>query len=574
MHLNLAHNNFMSLADHTFKKYAENDFVCHVGQPAMTYKKAQRKVIELQAMFKGLGLKQGDKIAICSENMPHWGIVYLAITAMGAVAVPILPDFHSNEIHHIIKHSQVKAIFVSNRLCVRLNEEDFSSSLSYVFALETLDLIEDKTPKHSELFVKGVQTIAQIKEKAIKFAKQKKLLKMSEIDDRLTINPDDVAVILYTSGTTGQSKGVMLSHSNLLSQLFQANTLIDITMDDRFLSILPLAHTFECSVGFLVPFSNGASIHYIKRVPSPKIILDAMQTVKPSCMLSVPLVIEKIYKNKVLAEFNKNKVTKYLYNNVTFVRKQLNKIAGKKLMESFGGEMRFFGIGGAKLSRFVEQFLIEANFPYAIGYGLTETAPILAAAVPGRTKLGSTGTFLPGVEYRLVKQNEQDNEGELHVKGPNLMLGYYQEETRTQEVIDADGWFNTGDLGYVNELGVLTISGRSKNVIIGASGENIYPEAIENIIDQHPFVLESMVYELDTKVVAKIYIDYDLFDEEHNLKTQTDADLHKDILVLLEEIKNGANQQLSAFSKLSAVYEQREPFIKTPTKKIKRYLHV
>jgi len=564
----------MSLADHTFKKYAENDFVCHVGQPAMTYKKAQRKVIELQAMFKGLGLKQGDKIAICSENMPHWGIVYLAITAMGAVAVPILPDFHSNEIHHIIKHSQVKAIFVSNRLCVRLNEEDFSSSLSYVFALETLDLIEDKTPKHSELFVKGVQTIAQIKEKAIKFAKQKKLLKMSEIDDRLTINPDDVAVILYTSGTTGQSKGVMLSHSNLLSQLFQANTLIDITMDDRFLSILPLAHTFECSVGFLVPFSNGASIHYIKRVPSPKIILDAMQTVKPSCMLSVPLVIEKIYKNKVLAEFNKNKVTKYLYNNVTFVRKQLNKIAGKKLMESFGGEMRFFGIGGAKLSRFVEQFLIEANFPYAIGYGLTETAPILAAAVPGRTKLGSTGTFLPGVEYRLVKQNEQDNEGELHVKGPNLMLGYYQEETRTQEVIDADGWFNTGDLGYVNELGVLTISGRSKNVIIGASGENIYPEAIENIIDQHPFVLESMVYELDTKVVAKIYIDYDLFDEEHNLKTQTDADLHKDILVLLEEIKNGANQQLSAFSKLSAVYEQREPFIKTPTKKIKRYLHV
>jgi long-chain acyl-CoA synthetase len=574
MHLNLAHNNFMSLADHTFKKYAENDFVCYVGQPAMTYKKAQRKVIELQAMFKELGLKQGDKIAICSENMPHWGIVYLAITAMGAIAVPILPDFHSNEIHHIIKHSQVKAIFVSNRLCARLNEEDFSSSLSYVFSLETFDLIEDKTPKHSDLFAKGVQTIAQIKEKAIKFAKQKKLLKMSEIDDRLTINPDDIAVILYTSGTTGQSKGVMLSHSNLLSQLFQANTLIDITMEDRFLSILPLAHTFECSVGFLVPFSNGASIHYVKRVPSPKIILDAMQTVKPTCMLSVPLVIEKIYKNKVLAEFNKNKVTKYLYNNVSFVRKQLNKVAGKKLMESFGGEMRFFGIGGAKLSRFVEQFLIEANFPYAIGYGLTETAPILAAAVPGRTKLGTTGTFLPGVEYRLVKQNEQDTEGELHVKGPNLMLGYYQEETRTQEVIDAEGWFNTGDLGYVDDLGVLTISGRSKNVIIGASGENIYPEAVENIIDQHPLVIESMVYELDSKVVAKIYIDYDLFDEEHNLNKQTDADLHKDIVALLEEIKQGANDQLSAFSKLSAVYEQREPFIKTPTKKIKRYLHV
>jgi long-chain acyl-CoA synthetase len=574
MHLNLAHNNFMSLADHTFRKFADNDFVCYVGQPAITYKKAQRKVIELQAMFKELGLKQGDKIAICSENMPHWGLVYLAITAMGAIAVPILPDFHSNEIHHIIKHSQAKAIFVSNKLGSRLNEEDFSSSLSYVFALETLDLIEDKTPKHSELFAKGVHTITQIKEKAIQFAKQKKLLKMSEIDERLTINPDDIAVILYTSGTTGQSKGVMLSHFNLLSQLFQANTLIEITHEDRFLSILPLAHTFECSVGFLVPFSNGASIHYLKKVPSPKIMLDAMQAVKPTCLLSVPLVIEKIYKNKVLAEFNKNKVIKYLYHNVSFARKQLNKVAGKKLIESFGGQIKFFGIGGAKLSRFVEQFLIEANFPYAIGYGLTETAPILAAAVPGKTKLGTTGTFLPGVEYRLVKQNEQDKEGELHVKAPNLMLGYYQEEARTQEVIDSEGWFNTGDLGYIDDLGVLTISGRSKNVIIGASGENIYPEGVENVIDQHPLVLESMVYELDSKVVAKIHIDYDRFDELHNLKTQSDADLHKDILVLLEEIKNQANQQLSSFSKLSAVYEQQEPFIKTPTKKIKRYLHV
>ncbi|WP_051368866.1 AMP-binding protein [Psychromonas arctica] len=574
MSLNLSHNNLMSLADYTFKKYASNTFLTNVGEEGFTYQQAGEKVIQLQAMFKDLGIKQGDKVAICSENMPHWGIVYLAITAMGAIAVPILPDFHSNEIHHIIKHSQVQAIFVSNKICTRLNEDDFSSSLSYVFSMETLDIIEDKTPKHSDLFIKGAQTIAQMKDKAIQFAKQQKLLKMSEIDNSLTINPNDVAVIIYTSGTTGQSKGVMLSHYNLMAQLYQANTLADIIETDRFLSILPLAHTFECSVGLLVPFANGASVHYINKVPSPKIILAAMQQVKPTCMLSVPLVIEKIYKSKVIAEINKNKVTKFMYENISFVRKQLNKVAGKKLMQSFGGEIKFFGIGGAKLSKFVEQFLLEAGFPYAIGYGLTETAPIIAGAVPGKTRIGTTGVFAPEIEYRFVKQNEQDRDGELHVRGPNVMLGYYKEKERTEEVLDAEGWFNTGDLGYVDDMGILTISGRSKNVIIGSSGENIYPESVESVIEQHPLVIDSMVYEVDKKLVAKIYIDYDLFDEQHNLKTQSDFDLHKDIVSLLESIRNETNKSLASFSKISSVVEQAEPFIKTPTKKIKRYLHI
>ncbi|MDA7745728.1 AMP-binding protein [Psychromonas sp.] len=574
MSLNLSHNNLMALADHSFKTFSSNLLVTNVGETGITYQQAQQKVIELQSMFKELGVKQGDKIAICSENMPNWGIVYLAITAMGAIAVPILPDFHGNEIHHIIKHSEAKALFVSEKMCLKLNEEDFSSNLSYVFSLETLNLIEDKTQLHSEFMIKGVQTITQMKEKVISFAKQKKLLKISDFDKRLIINPHDIAVIIYTSGTTGQSKGVMLSHYNLTAQLYQANTLADINEMDRFLSILPLAHTFECSVGFLVPFANGASIHYINKVPSPKIILAAMQKVKPTCMLSVPLVIEKIYKSKILVEFHKNKVLKYLYENVSVVRKKLNKIAGKKLMQSFGGEMKFFGIGGAKLSRFVEQFLLEANFPYAIGYGLTETAPIIAGAVPGKTRLGTTGVFAPEIEYRFIKQHENDHEGELHVRGPNVMVGYYKDKERTAEVLDAEGWLNTGDLGYVDEQGILTISGRSKNVIIGSSGENIYPEAIESVIEQHPLVVDSMVYELDKKLVAKIHIDYDLFDEQHNLKTSSDAELHEDIISLLESIKKETNQQISSFSQIRSVIEQTEPFIKTPTKKIKRYLHM
>ncbi|TEW55952.1 long-chain fatty acid--CoA ligase [Psychromonas sp. RZ22] len=574
MSLNLSHNNLMSLADHTFKKYASNVFVTHVGEAGITYQQAQQKVIQLQVMFKELGVKQGDKIAICSENMPHWGLVYLAITAMGAVVVPILPDFHNNEVHHIIKHSEAKAIFASNKKMETIDEEDFSSNLSYVFSLETLDLVEDKTPAHSEFFIKGAQTVAQIKNKVLDFAKQKNLLKISEIDDLLTINPNDLAAIVYTSGTTGQSKGVMLSHYNLMAQLHQANTLIEIKENDRFLSILPLAHTFECSVGFLVPFANGASIHYLNRIPSPKIILGAMQQVKPTCILSVPLVIEKIYKNKVLTQFNKNKTIKYLYDNVAFIRKKMNKIAGNKLIESFGGEIRFFGVGGAKLSSFVEDFLSEARFPYAIGYGLTETAPIIAGAIPGKTRVGTTGTFAAEIEYRFVKTNEQDRDGELHVRGPNIMQGYYKDQERTAEVLDAEGWLNTGDLGYVDEMGILTINGRSKNVIIGPNGENIYPECIEAVIEQHPLVADSMVYELDNKVVAKIHLDYDLFDQQYDLKNNSDAKLHQDILSSLEEIKVESNEQLSSFSKLTSVFEQTDPFIKTPTKKIKRYLHM
>jgi len=574
MSLDLPHNDLLSLADASFKKFASNTLVTNVGETGITYQQAQEKVIQIQSMFKALGLKQGDKIAICSQNMPHWGIAYLAITAMGAIAVPILPDFHSNEIHHIIKHSEAKAIFVSEKLATKLNENDFSSSLSYVFSLESLDLIEDKTPAHAELLIKSAQTIAQMKSRVLQFIKDKNLLEVSDVDDNLTIQPDDIAVIIYTSGTTGQSKGVMLSHYNLNAQLFQANTLANnIIETDRFLSILPLAHTFECSVGFLVPFANGASIHYIKKAPSPKVILSAMQQVKPTCILSVPLVIEKIYKSKILVQFHKNKLVKYAYENMSFIRKKLHKMAGKKLLESFGGEIKFFGIGGAKLSPFVEKFLYEANFPYAIGYGLTETAPVIAGAVPGHTKVGSTGIFVPALAYRFIKKHPDDLEGELHVKGPNVMSGYYKEPERTAEVLDEEGWLNTGDLGYIDDKQVLTISGRSKNVIIGASGENIYPESIETIINQHELVLDSMVYELDKKVVAKIHIDYALFDEKHNLNTNTDFELHKAILALLETIKFETNTQLSSFSKIHAVIEQTEPFIKTATKKIKRYLH-
>ena len=560
-------NTLAALTEHSTSLYKDRILVSNIKDIDITYGQAGEKIAQLHTVFEELGIKQGDKVAICSENMPHWGIVYLAITSIGAVVVPILPDFHRNEIHHIIKHSEAVAIFVSKKLSAKLNEDDFSSSLQYLFSLETLTILEDKTTKQSELVSKGAEKIAQIKEKALQLAN------IQADKQILTINEDDLASIIYTSGTTGQSKGVMLSHKNLITQIQQIRSLVDVQTEDKFLSILPLAHTYECSAGFLVPFAKGASIHYISKVPSPKIILSAMQKVRPTCMLCVPLVIEKIYKSKVQAEFNKNRVLKYLYENVAFVRKKLHKIAGRKLHESFGGQMWLLGIGGAKLSPFVETFLKEAEFPYAIGYGMTETAPIIAAAAPEATKVGTTGVFVPDIEYRLIKQSEESRDGELHVRGPNIMLGYYKDAERTAEILEADGWLNTGDLGYIDDNGVLTINGRSKNVIIGASGENIYPEAVESVINQHPLVLDSLVYEIEQSVVAKIHIDYDQFDESHNISKTSDSALHSDILSLLEEIRITVNSQLSNYSKISRVIEQSVPFIKTPTKKIKRYLH-
>ena len=568
MTLQLENNTLAALTERSTSLYKDRLLVSDIDEIEITYAQAGAKITQIHSMFEELGIKQGDKVALCSENMPHWGIVYLAITSVGAVVVPILPDFHCNEIRHIIKHSEAVAIFVSKKLYAKLNADDFNSSLQYLFSLETLNILEDKTAKQSELVSKGAEKIAQIKAKALQLANRKTDCQI------LTLNENDLASILYTSGTTGLSKGVMLSHKNVIEQILQIQSIMEIHPEDKFLSILPLAHTYECSVGFLLPFAKGASIHYISKVPSPKIILAAMQKVRPTCMLSVPLVIEKIYKSKVQAGFNKNKVIKFLYENLAFVRKKLNKIAGKKLQESFGGQMRLFGIGGAKLSSVVEAFLQEAEFPYAIGYGLTETAPLIAAAVPGHTKVGTTGIIVPHIECRFKKQSEECRDGELYVRGPNIMLGYYKDSERTAEVLDADGWLNTGDLGHIDDNGVLTINGRSKNVIIGASGENIYPEAVESIINQHPLVLDSLVYEVEHKVIAKIHIDYYQFDESHNISKTSDSALHNDILSLLEEIRTAVNTQLSSYSKISRVVEQREPFIKTPTKKIKRYLYI
>lgn len=556
------------LVENSFGQFQNEIFCTDIANVEITYSDAKKLLVQVQEMMSSFDIKQGDRVAICSENNVHWGIVYLAITSMGCIVVPILPDFHSNEVHHILKHCEATALFSSKKQKIKLDEEDFTSSLKYIFSIESLALIDNLNQSPIEFVneVKsiGAETFTQIKAKAYEFANIK--------EAELEIKEEDLAAIIYTSGTTGLSKGVMLSHKNLVAQMQQIDDLNPIRSTDRFLSILPLAHTLECSVGFLVPFANGASIHYITKTPAPKVILKAMQVVKPTIILTVPLVIEKIYKSKIQPNFNKNKLVKFLYNNVPLVRKKLNMIAGKKLQESFGGEMRFFGIGGAKLSLPVEAFLIEAKFPHAIGYGLTETAPIISGAIPFKTAIGTAGRMAKWVEYKFIKDSPDQKDGELHVRGPNVMMGYYKDKVRTAEVLTDDGWFNTGDLGYVDDNEILTISGRSKNVIIGASGENIYPEAIESVVNQIPMVIDSLVYDIDGAVVAKILLDYDLFDDENNIN-KTTTEIKKNIATELESVRVKANSLLSNHAKITKVFEQQIPFIKTPTKKIKRYLH-
>jgi long-chain acyl-CoA synthetase len=322
----------------------------------------------------------------------------------------------------------------------------------------------------------------------------------------------------------------------------------------------------------ILPILHGADIVYIDKVPTPNVLIKAFASVKPTMMLSVPLVIEKIYKNKILPKFTGSFLMKTLYS-IPISRKFLNKIAGKKLLETFGGRVKFFGIGGAALSPFVENFLIEAEFPYIVGYGLTETSPLIAGGRLGDTiKLGSTGLPMVGVEIQIKNPNPKNGEGEIITRSPSVMIGYYKDKEQTKDVIK-DGWFYTGDLGYIDEDGYLFISGRSKNVIIGSGGENIYPEQIEAIINQNEAVLDVLVLEKDAKLVARVHLDYELIDKMFKGDHTPDSEIREKIENYLEDMRIEVNSQLASFAKIQKFIEQIEPFVKTPTKKIKRFLY-
>ncbi len=535
-----------------------NKALAFVGEEFITYKEFLNKVNKLSYHLQKSGIKPKDKVAIWSENSPNWLISYFAIVSFGAVAVPILPDFSATEVENILHHSETKVLFVSPTLYRKLY-------LDGTIIGKTIILLSDFTIHIHK------------KDEVIKEADFKKFCEDNKDEIESLKLPEvkstDLASIIYTSGTTGTSKGVMLTHANLIANSIQSYNIFPTDENDRSLSLLPMSHTLEFTLGNIMPVMCGFSISYIDKPPTASVLLPALKKVKPTIMLTVPLIIEKIYKSKIRPELTASPIKKFLYENVPFMRKLMHKIAGKKLYGTFGGSLRFFGIGGAKLDETVERFLFEADFPYAIGYGLTETSPLIAGTLPHKCRVGSCGPAIYGVELKLRNIDPITKEGEIIAYGPNVMQGYYNDEEKTAEVFTEDGGFITGDTGIFDKDNFLFIKGRIKNMILGPSGENIFPEEIEAAINKSEWVLESLVYELKGKVVARVELNYEELNKHLKAMKDKASEMEKEINELLSNIRKNVNIEVSKFSRLTNIFEQKEPFVKTPTKKIKRFLY-
>ncbi len=517
----------------------------------VTYNEVGKRVTDIQKLLTGAGLNAGDKVALLSSNMPNWGISYFAVVSAGMVAVPILPDFTGEELDMLIKHSEAKALLVSDKLFTKLSK-DTIASLNIVIRTKSLTVISQRVAEQGSTAIPS---------------------------------PDDLAVIIYTSGTMSRPKGVMRTHRNLASNVCMMYGLFPLDENDSMLSVLPLSHTYECTVGMLYPFSTGGKVTYLEKPPTASVLLPALKRVRPTCFLIVPLIIEKIYRSQIYAKFTSNKFWRTLYG-IGFMRRYLHRIAGGKLMKMFGGRLRFFGIGGAKLDGQVEQFLIDSRvIPYAIGYGLTETAPMVAGAIPQMPrKLGSTGVAMQGLRVRLDNVNPDTRQGEIVIDSPSVMRGYYKNEAATAEVFTDDGWFRTGDLGFIDDDGCIFIKGRLKNMIVGPSGENIYPEEIESVLNSNVYVSESIVTEQDGHLVALVHFDTDAIEalknelmEKWEIKRDEWHQKIDEWNAKKEEIKQDilkyVNSKVNKFSRITEVVEEDAEFVKTPTKKIRRFLY-
>jgi len=538
---------FPSLFYSTLNRCGNSPAYAFVGEEPITFRTAAKMINSVTALLEKAGIGPGDKVAILSANMPNWAITYFGITFMGAVVVPILPDFSPTEIANVLEHSESKAIFVSSGLAGKISEFRSSNLRTYIM-IEDFSIIESDNPAleyNSEL----------------------------SPESEYNVEEDDLASIIYTSGTTGRSKGVMLTHKNISFNALKGRVIQYLDENDRFLSVLPLSHTYENTLGLILPMLSGACVYYLQKPPTPTVLIPALELIRPTAMLTVPLIIEKIYYNKILPTFNNKKILRLIYK-IPLIRKALNKVAGKKLMKTFGGEIKFFGIGGAKLNKTVEKFLREASFPYAIGYGLTETSPLLAGANPKKTVYESTGPAIEDIELKINDPDPRTGEGEIWARGANIMKGYYKEPEMTSAVLTSDGWFKTGDLGVLDKRNNLFIKGRLKNMIVGASGENTYPEEIESVINNFRFVVESLVIQQKGKLVALVHLNMEEIEKRYQVFRQDMSEkLEEKKKELLNELKEYVNSNVNKFSQIYRVELQPVPFQKTATLKIKRFLY-
>ncbi len=498
-----------------------------------TYSSFKAKCDSLSKKLTQYGIGAGDKVAILSQSMPNWSVAFFSIVPFGRIAIPILPDSSVNEVTNILEHSESKVIFVSQKLASKVTQE-CRDKMTLVIDIDTFEVIKADESKFT-------------------------------CDGRTTVpTPDDIATIIYTSGTTGSAKGVVLSHRNLASNVITCYHSCKRTEKDRWLSVLPMAHTLEMTLSMLYPMYCGATVYYLPKPPVASLLLKALPIVKPTTMLTVPLIIEKVYKGSVLPTIRKSRTLTWMNEHMN---RLMCKIIGMKLKKTFGGKISFYGIGGAKLDPEVENFLLKANFPYAIGYGLTETSPLLGYSMNGWRAVGSFGYPVYNVKLKLHNVNPETGEGEVVAKGPNVMLGYYKDPARTKSVFTEDGWFRTSDIAVQDEKGRYFIKGRNNNMILGPSGENIYPEEIENVINNLEGVSESIVVEREGKLIALVQPNENFvqWDKESEDKLYEKLDVWKAKLLKL------TNKSVSKASQVSSVEVMKEPFEKTATQKIRRF---
>ena len=544
-----------------FIDYIEQSIIKNWDRNALTdykgitlqYKDVARKIAKFHIVLESAGIRPGDKIAVCGRNSAHWAVAFLATVTYGAVIVPILHEFKADNIHNIVNHSEAKLLFVGDRAWENLNEEAMPLLMGIV-------LLTDFTP----VVCRNEQLMEAFEHRNVLYGTRfPKNFRPEHISYRKEESPEELAVINYTSGTTGYSKGVMLPYRSLWSNVAYCHEMLPVRPGDHIVSMLPLGHVFGMVYDFLYGFSAGAHLYFLTRMPSPKIIAQSFSEIRPRVISCVPLIVEKIIKKDILPRID-NKIGKLLLR-MPIVNDKIKADMRKKAMEVFGSNFDEIIIGGAPFNAEVERFLKQIGFPYTIAYGMTECGPIICYEDWTRFKPGSCGKAAPRMEVKILSSDPENIPGEIVCRGPNVMLGYYKNDEATVQVLDKDGWLHTGDLALMDAEGNVSIKGRSKNMLLGPSGQNIYPEEIEDKLNNMPYVAESIIVQQNEKLVGLVYPDFD------------DAFAHglnnDDIERVMEENRVALNAELPAYSQIFKMKIYPEEFEKTPKKSIKRFLY-
>ena len=544
---------FIAFVENSIKKNWDSDALTDYKGATLQYNDVARKIEKIHIVFEQVGIKPGDKIAVCGRNSSHWGVTFLATLTYGAVIVPILHEFKADNVHNIVNHSEARLLFVGDMVWENLNEDEMPN-LEGILLMNDFTILVSRSEKldyaraHlNELF--GKKFPRNFRKEHVNYRKDQ---------------PEELAMINYTSGTTSYSKGVMLPYRVLWSNTQFAHEVLSLKPGDRIVSMLPMAHMYGLAFEFLYEFSLGAHIYFLTRMPSPKIIFQAFSEIKPHLVVAVPLIIEKIIKKSILPKLQTPSMK--ILMKVPIVNDKIRASICQKMIDAFGGNFYEIIVGGAAFNQEVEQFLKSINFPYTVGYGMTECGPIIAYEDWKRYKMGSCGKAAPRMELKINSNDPENVVGEIWCRGENVMHGYYKNPEATKEVITEDGWLRTGDMGVIDSEGNLTIKGRCKNMLLGPSGQNIYPEEIEDKLNNMSYVAESIiVQQSDNKLIALIYPEFDAafaagLDE-------------KGVEKAMEENRVALNAELPAYSQISRVKIFHEEFEKTPKKSIKRFLY-